>query len=49
MNIFTHVGLNFSQVPTSAEDIHICYLQYTIYKSFMIASDLHFIHHNRRQ
>ena len=38
MHIPTHVGLNFSQVPTSVEDIHICYLQYTIYKSFLIAS-----------
>ena len=50
MNISTHAGLNLPQWPTSVEDIHICYLQYTIYntsiyksiyktfKSFLIAS-----------
>ena len=54
MNISTLAGLNLPQEPTSVIDIHICYLQYTIYntfKSFFIASiiDLHFPHHNRQQ
>ena len=31
MYILTLVGLNFPQEPTSAKDIHIRYIQYTIY------------------
>ena len=41
MNVSTLAGLNLPQWPTSAEDIHICYLQYAIYnifKSFLISS-----------
>ena len=34
MNISTRVGLNFPQEPTSVEDIHICYLQYTNYNIY---------------
>ena len=54
MRISTLVGLNLPQEPTSVNDIHICYLQHAIYKtfkSFSIASiiDLHFPHHNRQQ
>ena len=30
MNISTLAGLNLPQEPTSAEDIHICYLQYIL-------------------
>ena len=48
MNNSTLVGLNLPQWPTSVKDIHTCYLQYTIYKSFMIVNS-HLIHHNRRQ
>ena len=39
MNISTLVGLNFPQEPTSAEDIHICYLQY-IHISIIVTIDI---------
>ena len=52
--MWTLVGLNLPQWPTSVKDIHTFYLQYTIYntfKCFLIASinDLHFPDHNRQQ
>ena len=33
MNNSTLAGLNLPQWPTSVEDIHICYLQYTIHNT----------------